>query len=95
MQGNGEPMHSLSHSIQLLNTIKLYSGTNTISHFSNEYINISRCSLVCGKTHQHQNNVICFNNLKVVVKDLQVSILTSQLAQKRLARINLTAQKIL
>ena len=38
--GNGEPIHSLSDSIQLMNTIKLSSGTNTISHFSNEYINI-------------------------------------------------------
>lgn len=57
--GNGEPMHSLSDSIQLMNTIKLCSGTNTISHFSDEYKNILRCILVCRKTHQHQNNVIC------------------------------------
>ena len=33
--GNRQPMHSLSDSIQLMNTIKLYRGTNTISHFSN------------------------------------------------------------
>ena len=35
MPGNREPMHSLSDSIQLMNTIQLYRGTNTISHFSN------------------------------------------------------------
>ena len=35
MPGNCEPMHSLSDSIQLMNTIQLYRGTNTTSHFSN------------------------------------------------------------
>ena len=29
--GNRELMHSLSDTIQLMNTIKLYRGTNTIS----------------------------------------------------------------
>ena len=31
--GNGEPMHSLSDNLQLMNTIKLYSGTDTILTF--------------------------------------------------------------
>ena len=35
MPGNREPMHSLSDSIQLINTIQLYRDTNTTSHFSN------------------------------------------------------------